>query len=170
VDATFDFALVDQFHCNVFSFDPTPASISYMEQMKYDRSKLHFFPIGIWDEDAELRFYMPANKDETLLSVFDLQGTGKYVVCKCKKLSTIMRELKHNRIDLLKIDIEGAWRKVIKNIADENISISILCVELDSPTTLARVFWVIRTLRGIGLELAHFEKDNYLFVQKALLP
>ena len=80
-----------------------------------------------------------------------------------------MTESRHTHLDLLKLDIEGAWRKVVQNIVDENISISILCIELDSPTSLARVLWVIRTLGRIGFVLVHFEKDNYLFVQKNLI-
>jgi len=168
-DASFDFTLVDRFHCSVFSFDPTPASITYMELANYDRSNLHFLPVGVWDEDTELRFYVPANNDEALLSVFDLKGTGKYVLCKCQKISTIMQNLGHTHIDLLKLDIEGAWQRVVRNIAEENISVSMVCVELDSPTSLVWVFRVIRMLRRLGLELVHFEKDNYLFVQKSLL-
>jgi len=140
-----------------------------MELANYDRSNLHFLPVGVWDEDTELRFYVPANNDEALLSVFDLKGTGKYVLCKCQKISTIMQNLGHTHIDLLKLDIEGAWQRVVRNIAEENISVSMVCVELDSPTSLVWVFRVIRMLRRLGLELVHFEKDNYLFVQKSLL-
>ncbi len=168
-DASFDFALVDQFRCNVFSFDPTPESIDYMEKVKYDHSKLRFLPIGVWSEDTELRFYAPAKEEEALYSVFDLHGTGKYFTAECRKLSTIMQDLNHDHIDLLKLDIEGAWRKVIQNIVDEHISITVLCVELDSPTSLTRVLWVIRVLEDMGFVFAHFEKDNYMFVQKALL-
>ncbi|MBN1507015.1 MAG: FkbM family methyltransferase [Sedimentisphaerales bacterium] len=168
IDASFDFALVDRFHCFVFSFDPTPASITYMERAEYDRTKLHFLPVGLWDQDTELRLYLPTN-DETLLSVYDLKGTGKYFVCKCQKLSTIMRDLGHTHIDLLKLDIEGAWHRVIRNMVMEGISISMLCVELDSPTSLVSVFRVMRMLRRLGLELVHFERDNYLFVQRHML-
>jgi hypothetical protein len=126
-------------------------------------------PIGVWDKDTQLRFYSPANPQETSHSVFDLHGTGKYFTAECQKLSTIMKELGHDHIDLLKLDIEGAWRTVIQNIVDERIAISILCVELDSPTTLFRVLKVNRMLGSIGFDLVHFEKDNYLFVQKSLL-
>jgi FkbM family methyltransferase len=169
IDASFDFALVEQFMCSVFSFDPTPKAIDYMEDAEYDHSKLRFLPIGVWNQDTELRFYSPANPEETSHSVFDLHGTGKYFTAECRKLSTIMRDLGHRHIDLLKLDIEGAWRKVIQNIVDECLSISILCVELDSPTTLVRVLRVIRMLGSIGFVLVHFEKDNYLFVKKDLL-
>jgi len=169
IDASFDFALADQFKCKVFSFDPTPKAIAYMESEQYDRDRLKFIPIGVWNEDTQLRFYSPANPQETSHSVFDLHGTGKHFTAECRKLSTIMHDLGHNHIDLLKLDIEGAWRNVIKNIAEERINISILCVELDSPTSLARVLQVVRMLGGIGFVLVHFEKDNYLFVKKALL-
>lgn len=169
IDASFDFALIEQFSCSVFSFDPTPKAIDYMEHAEYDRSKLRFLPVGVWNEDTELRFYSPANPEETSHSVFDLHGTGKHFTAECRKLSTIMQDLGHEHIDMLKLDIEGAWRKVIRNIIDEQIKISILCVELDSPTTLTRVLWVIRVLGSIGFVLVHFEKDNYLFVKKTLL-
>lgn len=169
IDASFDFALADRFGCSVFSFDPTPKAIAYMERAQYDRTLLRFLPIGVWNKDTELRFFSPANSEETSHSVFDLHGTGKYFTAECRKLSTIMQNLGHEHIDLLKLDIEGAWRKVIQNIVDEHISISILCVELDSPTTLARVIRVIRALSSIGFVLVHFEKDNYLFVKKTLL-
>lgn len=169
IDASFDFALADRFKCRVFSFDPTPKAIAYMESEQYDCERLKFVPIGVWDKDTQLRFYSPANPQETSHSVFDLHGTGKYFTAECQKLSTIMKELGHDHIDLLKLDIEGAWRTVIQNIVDERIAISILCVELDSPTTLFRVLKVNRMLGSIGFELVHFEKDNYLFVQKSLL-
>jgi FkbM family methyltransferase len=169
LDATFDFALIEKFNCNVFSFDPTPKAIAYMERAQYDRTRLRFLPIGVWNEDTELRFFSPANPEETSHSVFDLHGTGKHFTAECRKLSTIMQDLGHDHIDLLKLDIEGAWRQVIRNIVDEHIGISILCVELDSPTTLVSVLRVIRMLGSIGFVLVHFEKDNYLFVKKALL-
>ena len=169
LDASFDFALADQFECKVFSFDPTPKAIAYMESEQYNREHLKFIPIGVWNEDTQLRFYSPANPQETSHSIFDLHGTGKYFTAECRKLSMIMQDLGHDHIDLLKLDIEGAWHKVIRNIVDERIRISMLCVELDSPTSLARVLRVIRMLGSIGFVLAHFEKDNYLFVKKGLL-
>lgn len=168
IDASLDFTLVKQFRCRVFSFDPTPKAIAYMESRQYDCELLKFMPIGVWNEDTQLRFYSPANPKETSHSVFDLHGTNKYFEAECRKLSTIMKDFGHDHIDLLKLDIEGAWRKVIRNIVDEDIRISILCVELDSPVTLARVLRVIRMLGSIGFVLVHFEKDNYLFVKKDL--
>ena len=80
-----------------------------------------------------------------------------------------MSELGHSHIDLLKLDIEGAWRNVIQNLIEERIKVSILCVELDSPVSLLRVLKVIRSLKDLGFQFIHVEKDNYLFIHNALI-
>jgi len=167
-NVSFDIALVEEFGCNVYSFDPTPSSIDYMNRLHYDREHLKFLPIGVWDEDTELRFYAPADP-KGCHSVYDLHGTGKYFMAKVRKISSIMKDFGHNRIDLLKLDIEGAWQRVVQNITSENLDISILCVELDSPTSLFRALKLIRTLKGAGFALVHFEKDNYVFVRESLV-
>jgi len=169
VDASFDFALSHRCNCRVYSFDPTPKAIRYMQTAEYDRDKITFMPIGIWDEDTTIRFYAPADSRETSHSVYDLHGTGQYFEAECHKLATVMAQFDHTKIDLLKLDIEGAWRRVVNNIVSENIAVDILCVELDSPVSLGKVLSVIRTLGSAGFALVHFEKDNYLFVQKSLL-
>lgn len=168
-DASFDFCLVSEFGARVFSFDPTPRAIEYMKSSEYNREKLQFFPVGVWDEDTELRFYSPANKDQTSHSAYDLHGTNDYFTAQCKKLSTIMSELGHSQIDLLKLDIEGAWKNVIQNLVEEKIKISILCVELDSPVTLFRVLKVIRSLKDLEFQFIHVEKDNYLFIHNSAI-
>lgn len=66
--------------------------------------------------------YSAATTEHTLHSVYDLHGTDNYFVAECRKLSNIMKELGHEHIDLLKLDIEGAWRKIIQNIVDEHIT------------------------------------------------
>ncbi len=169
VDASFDFALLDEFGCSVFSFDPTPKAIAYMGRTEYDRSKLRFLPIGVLDKDVERSFYAPANDKQVSCSVFDLHGRGQQFTARCQKLSSIMRQLGHDHIDLLKLDVEGAWRSIIPNIVEEGISMSILCVEFDSPTKLTWVLSAIRMLRSIGFVLVCCEKENFTFVQKSLL-
>jgi len=164
-DATFDFALIDRFECRVYSFDPTPKSISYMNNQKYDHSKLTFVPIGIWNKNTKMKFYAPANPNHTSHSIYDLQGIGDGFEAECKTISTIMQEYGHPRIDLLKLDIEGAWRLVIEDIIKNKIDISVICVEMDSPVTLTKVLSAINLFKLANYELVYREKDNYLFVR-----
>ncbi len=57
-DISFDVELAKR-GANVFCFDPTPRSIEYMKHAEYDRERITFKPIGVWRENAELKFYAP---------------------------------------------------------------------------------------------------------------
>ncbi|MBS1589418.1 MAG: FkbM family methyltransferase [Bacteroidetes bacterium] len=46
-----------------------------------------------------------------------------------KSLKTIMQELGHTHIDVLKIDIEGSEYDVIDNILDEKLSVTQILIE-----------------------------------------
>jgi FkbM family methyltransferase len=168
VNATFDLELARR-GCQVFSFDPTPRAINYMQTQQYDPGRLKFAPLGIWKEEADLQFFAPVNPKHVNHSVVDLHGTGTYFTARCKRLSTIMRENGHPRIDLLKMDIEGAWAPVLENLVQEKVDISVLAVELDSPTSVKRISRIIRKLKTADLDLVHFERENYLFVKRALI-
>lgn len=169
VDATFDFELLEHYKCNVFSFDPTPQAIKYMAHAKYNKSLLTFLQIGVWNKNTTQRFYAPSNPKHTSHSVYDLHGTNNYIEVECKTLSSIMNDLGHNQIDLLKLDIEGAWRQVLSDAVENNIKIKILCVELDSPVSLIMVLKLIKEMKHLKLSLIHVEKDNYLFLNENIL-
>ena len=120
VDASFDFALSDIYKCKVFSFDPTPKAIAYMGRKQHDQNSLKFLTIGLWSEDAELRFFAPANPAETPHSVFDLHGTGKYFLAQCRKLSSIMCELGHELCskDLLSTNYHSTCGMLVPNLVE----------------------------------------------------
>jgi FkbM family methyltransferase len=165
VNATFDMELARR-GSRVYSFDPTPRAIQYMQSVQYDPQQLTFAPLGVWKQDTDLQFFAPFDSRHVNHSVVDLHGTGSFFTAHCKRLSTIMRENGHPRIDLLKMDIEGAWAPVVENIVDEKIDIAVLAVELDSPTSMSRISRIIRKLKSVDLDLVYFERENYLFVKR----
>jgi len=170
IDASFDFGLVKRFGCSVFSMDPTPKAVQYMAKENYDRSKLTFLPIGIWTSDTQLRFYEPANPlHASNLSTFDLHGTGRFVTAECKSLPSIMNQLGHTSIQLMKLDVEGAWRDVVDKMIADRLVPPVFCVEMDSPVSLKSALNTIGKLKKIGMQLVHVEKDNYLFVATSLM-
>lgn len=170
IDASFDFGLVKRFGCSVFSMDPTPKAVQYMAKEDYDRSRLTFLPVGIWTSDTQLRFYEPANPlHASNLSTFDLHGTGRFVTAECKSLTSIMKQLSHSHIQLMKLDVEGAWRDVVDKMIADRLVPPVFCVEMDSPVSLKSALNTIGKLKKIGMCLVHVEKDNYLFVATSLM-
>ena len=106
LDATYDFALADRKGSRVFSFDPTPTSVAYMEKENADRVVFH--PWGMMGEDRVFRFYAPINLAHELWFTQIFHSTGQYFDAECCTIKTIMRRLGHRQLYLLKIDIEGA--------------------------------------------------------------
>jgi FkbM family methyltransferase len=132
-DISFDLALIERYGCRVHCIDPTPRAIEHVEALgkraqdgepmpingkpehTYARvtpemmEQLQFHPIGLYDRDQTLRFFE----------------------AECRSPRSLMRELGQERIDLLKLDIEGAEHVVIDHLLDERILPSVLCIEFD---------------------------------------
>jgi FkbM family methyltransferase len=162
---TFDLDLVER-GCRVFAFDPTPESIEYMKTIEYDEDRLTFEPYGVWSENTTRRFYAPAANAKVNWSVVDLHSTGEYFTAECKTLSTIMAEHGHDRIDLLKLDVEGAWEPILESMLRDGIRPRILVVEFDSPTSIRKVRRMVARLDKAGFALAHFKAEDFLFVER----
>jgi FkbM family methyltransferase len=130
-DISFDLGLIEAFGCNVFAFDPIPRAIEYVRKVAGQNPQYHFSDIGLWDKEDRLRFYVPRNGAHVSHSLLNLQKTDKYIEVRVNRLSQIMKENNHQKIDLLKIDIEGAEYKVIDSIIEDSVDIRVICVEFD---------------------------------------
>jgi len=130
-DITFDLGLIDKFNCHVYGFDPTPRAIKHIEEVAHDNGHYHFDTIGLWDEEDTLKFFTPKNTDNVSHSLVNLQKTEDYIEVNVKSLKQIMHENNHHKLDLLKLDIEGAEYKVIESILEDNLDIKVICVEYD---------------------------------------
>ena len=171
-DISFDLALIDQFGCDAYAFDPTPRAIEYVRSKTTDNAKYHFQEIGLWDSEDTLEFFVPANPDHVSHSLVNLQKSTDSIRVDVKRLSTLMGQLGHQKIDLLKLDIEGAEYKVLDSIIEDQIDIGILCVEFDEyfhqldKDYKARIRYQVNCLLEYGFKLVHSANNgNYTFVK-----
>ena len=124
-DISYDLALIDNYSVNIHAFDPTPRSCEWIQKQNLP-GQLHFYNYGLSDYDGEQEFIAPEIDVHMSYSTVK-SGTG--ISLTVKKLSTIMTELRHDTIDLLKMDIEGGEYKVIDNLLNENITPKVLLIE-----------------------------------------
>lgn len=96
-DVSFDLEMAGRFGCEVYMFDPSPAVekgfADFKSGMSYGRGHLFYQPLGLGPVSMD-----PAKKDDLVIE-------GKK--CPVKNMAEIARSLKHKRIDILKMDIEG---------------------------------------------------------------
>lgn len=164
-DATFDLALVETFGCQVISLDPTPRAVNYMKKLDLPE-KLNFLAIGVADSDRDARFYEPRDSSHASFSMTNLQRTEKYIVATVKTPRSLMNQLGHTTIDLIKLDIEGAEYEVIDSLHREEIYPRVLCVELDQPHAIFDTWRTIRRLNQVGYETVSLEGLNITLARK----
>lgn len=158
-DASFDIDLIKSKKCVIHAFDPTPKSIRYVENnINEPNFILHQWAIGT--ENGELKLWLPDNPEHvsaslTSSSVRSLDSFD----AECRTLQSIMDELEHSKIDILKIDIEGAEYGVIAQLCNTSLidSIDQFLVEFHHRMegfTKAQTLEAIEQLRRAGKKIA----------------
>lgn len=131
-DLSFDQAILERLGARVHAFDPTPRSAAWARQQNIEGLSIHEH--GLLDYDGVVRFHPPKNPDHVSHSVLDESTSDRItsegaIELPVKRLHTVMSELGHDRIDVLKMDIEGAEYAVIDDLAKEPVSIGQLLLE-----------------------------------------
>ena len=130
-DVSFDLALIDAYGLTIHAFDPTPRSIDWLRKQRLPE-RFIFHPVGLADFDGTAIFHPPSDPSFASYSmVFEAQQSTSETVVKTdvRRLGSIMAELGHNSVDLLKMDIEGAEYDVIRDLLDQHLSIRQILVE-----------------------------------------
>jgi len=124
-DTSFDKELIERYGVELHAFDFTPRSITYLE--KNPVSGMTFHPYGVAAKDGSLTFYAPYQ--EKNVSWSNVPRDTRSETFPVKRLSTIMRELGHTHLDILKMDIEGAEYEVLEDMLLSGIRPNQLLVE-----------------------------------------
>lgn len=114
-DASFDLALIDRFGARVHAFDPTPRSRAWVEQQRWPDA-FCFHPVGVAGRDGVLTLHAPPQDDHVSYSPVARKGAGEAVEVPVKTVRTLMAELGHDRVDVIKADIEGAEYEMIDDL------------------------------------------------------
>lgn len=128
-DISFDLELISKWGAEVFAFDPTPRSIAWVRSQELPPG-FHFYGYGVSNGDGAIPLY--THEDPTFVSCSMLRHsrtTDKAVVAEVRRVSTIQKMLSHARIDVLKLDIEGAEYCVIKDVLASGVDVGQILVE-----------------------------------------
>lgn len=128
-DTGFDQALIAEFGLVIHGFDPTPRVIEWL-QRNPQPAAFEFHPLGLAWMDGELSFAAPTRENAVSGTVVPAAVVDQETVSvPVSRLSTIMSELGHERLDLLKMDIEGAEYAVLDDMLQSGILPDQLLVE-----------------------------------------
>ena len=165
-DISFDIDIIKTFGAIVYGFDPSPASIAWIEKYKLP-IEFRFFPYGISDHDGTMLLYPPENPKSTSFSLFDYANTSAEAFeVPVRRILSIMKELGHTRVDLLKLDIEGGEYAVIEDIIESDIRPGQIVVEFHhrfSGIGISKTKYALKLLKSNGYKIVHIEPRGYVY-------
>lgn len=129
-DITFDLELIKNFGCNIYGFDPTPRSMKYILDADLPKEFI-FLPIGLANTNKLQTFRKPPQPDYMSFTPDSIHNDLTALVL---DLTTIMKLFKHDHVDVLKMDIEGAEYGVIQNLLQNKIYPDQILVEFHDPS------------------------------------
>ncbi|MEN8157836.1 MAG: FkbM family methyltransferase [Bacteroidota bacterium] len=131
-DVSFDLQLIADFRMDIHAFDPSPGSIAWVSNQDFPDG-LHFYPFGLAAKDGQVHFMEPSEPGYHSLQIAETgirsESRMDSHVLPVHRLPTILQKLGHKRVDILKMDIEGAEYEVIGDVVDSPVPISQLLIE-----------------------------------------
>ncbi|MCE9643651.1 FkbM family methyltransferase [Candidatus Parcubacteria bacterium] len=161
-DASFDKEIIERYGVELHAFDFTPRAIKYMEANRLPR--LTFHPYGVAAKDGSLTFYAPYQAKNVSWS--NIPRNTKSESFPVKRLLTIMQELDHSRIDILKMDIEGAEYEVLEDMLASGIRPAQLLVEFQhrfEGIGVGKTKKMLKILHGEGYRIFYMTEDKTEF-------
>lgn len=174
-DVTFESALLERFNCRIFGFDPTPSSVEFTAK-NIRNSQFVTTPYALADHDGTVAFIAPPESASDQISASAFAGycrnSNDTMNVPCLTLASALEKCGTSKVDVLKMDIEGAEFSVIEQAVANGWlrEVSQILVEFHhflpglSPkqTRLA-----VSALQNAGFEIAWIGRTNheYLFTR-----
>jgi FkbM family methyltransferase len=122
-DVTFETALIERTRCRVFGFDPTPRAVGHLSERASDPRFTHI-ACALADREGTLTLRPPPETAADQASASAYAGyqphAGQAMEVPCMTLEGARRAMGGLRINVLKMDIEGAEYDVIAQATANN--------------------------------------------------
>ena len=155
-EISFDRAIIEATGCQVYGFDPDPRCTRWLnEPGRWVPPGFHFSELALGATSGTFPFQVAGIEDMSGSLLRDFQGEGTVQV-RCQTLRDIRGGFGHARVDLLKLDIEGAEYEVLEAwLAEyETLPVQQLWLEFhpDGRQWTEKASWeMVRRLSRLGL-------------------
>lgn len=127
-DISFERAMIERFGLTVHAFDPTPLALEWLKSQQLPQ-RFHLHELGVASYDGYARFQPPTKAKFESFSMLRASGQGAPIDAPVRRFRTLAAMLGHARVDVLKMDIEGAEYTVLRDIAPSGVAIGQILVE-----------------------------------------
>jgi FkbM family methyltransferase len=165
----FSSQMASKYGCSCFAVEPNPECFAYLH--KYER--VTPLNLAISDQEGEMRFYVANNSEAS--SFVRTSQSDREIVVRTMRLDALAQRHGLGRIDLLKIDIEGAEIALLGSLPDVFFQrVGQIAIEFHDFCGLVsreEVARVERRFQSLGFFSINFSKashghEDHLFVNR----
>ena len=173
----FDLGVIARCQSNVYAFDPTPTSQLFVDNTELPR-QFNFQAWAAAGQDGTLTLYPRVRHDGELSAlmytlVVEESSEESGIDVPAYTITTLVEKLGHSRIDLLKLDIEGAEYDVLDGLLASSIRPKQLLIEFHHrfiDDGLKRTAAIIAKLREEGYRIIDVSAETGREVSFRYLP
>lgn len=151
-DVSFDLELIRRYGVEVRTFDAVADYVRLAEEQAADEPRLLARQAAIATSDRSIRMQVTHDPQSRSVSSAGLYESGDFIQVPGRTLSSLMTELGDERIDLLKLDIEGAEYEVLPTIDLRALGVKIFATQLHHTGSVREARKLIARLREEGYE------------------
>jgi FkbM family methyltransferase len=127
-DISFERAMIERYGLTVHAFDPTPLALDWTRSQELPQ-RFHLHELGLAPYDGIARFQPPSKTKYESFSMVRTSGEGVAIDAPVRRLESLADMLGHARVDVLKMDIEGAEYEVLRDVLCCRVRIGQILVE-----------------------------------------
>jgi FkbM family methyltransferase len=152
-DISFDLELIHRFGATVRCFDPVQAFERTALEQAAGEERFTFLRAAITERDGPLRMQMHHEAVSESVSAAGLYDSSAWVEVPGRTVPSVMRELGDDRIDLLKLDVEGAEYELMPTLDLASLGVRVFATQLHHTGSVRDALRLIDSLREQGFAL-----------------
>jgi FkbM family methyltransferase len=165
-DISFDLAAIQRFGMEVHGFDPSPESARWIARQELPGSYT-FHSYGLGTTDGTIRFFAPrAHSSMYSQQPGHVNASNAEIMLPVLTLSSIVKSLGAVRIDVLKMDIEGAEYDLLDSVVGCLVPVRQLLIEFHHRIGVRPLSATVKSvdfLRSHGFQLFHVSETSSEF-------
>ena len=167
-DITFDLDCIKKFDLyKIIMIDPTEIAKNTTKDILNEKNI--FIQKPLFSKHQNIKIFYPHENvnDNSNLSIENLYSSNNYKMIETITLKKIMKDHYIDKIDILKLDIEGVADNVILDLIENNILPEQICFELEKPIDIFKQLRFFKRIKNFLKILSKYYKIyNYTSIKK----
>ena len=149
-DISFDLELIKRYGAVVRAVDPVEAYGAAALDAAGDEPRFNFRQAAVSTHDGVVRMQTHHEPDSQSLSAAGLYDTDEWVEVDGRTIPSLMREFGDDRIDLLKLDVEGSEYELMPTLDLVGLGVRVFAIQIHHTGTVAQALRLIEHVRRQG--------------------